>query len=170
MLAGIFVVQGIEGLTKPDPLIPAAQRMTDRISPVLRRIHPSLPGNPRTLVQLDQAAKVIGGVALVTALRRPAALVLACSMVPTTLAAHSFWESPEPAGRAQQRVNFLKNISIIGGLILAAADTEGRPGMRWRTAHTISDTNRSLRHKVQVTRVRARLAAHANPIGRHLRA
>jgi uncharacterized membrane protein YphA (DoxX/SURF4 family) len=170
MLAGIFVVEGIGGLTNPDRLTPPAKLVTDRVSPALRRIHPGLPSEPRTLVQLDQATKVIAGLALVTALRRPAALVLAGSMVPTTLAAHRFWESTDPAHRAQQRVNFLKNLGLIGGLVLAAADTEGRPGVRWRTAHTMSDANRALRRRAQVTRARVRLAAHANPIGRRLNA
>ncbi len=40
------------------------------------------------------------------------------------------WEglAPDPAERAQQRVHFFKNVSMLGGLIIASGDTEGQPG------------------------------------------
>jgi hypothetical protein len=37
-----------------------------------------------------------------------------------------------------QRVQFFKNLSMLGGLLLAAADTEGRPSMSWR-AHRAAE-------------------------------
>jgi uncharacterized membrane protein YphA (DoxX/SURF4 family) len=40
--------------------------------------------------------------------------------VPTTLAGHRFWEE-ESAARSGQRLQFLKNLGLIGGLLLVIA-------------------------------------------------
>ena len=46
---------------------------------------------------------------------------------------------------------------MFGGLILAALDTEGRPGLAWRTGHAIDHAEAAVRR----TRREARLAAKA---------
>jgi putative oxidoreductase len=57
---------------------------------------------------------------------RPAALVVALFTVGATLAAHRFWQA-DPAGVQNQLNHFLKNISIIGALLmLAAVDTDAK--------------------------------------------
>jgi uncharacterized membrane protein YphA (DoxX/SURF4 family) len=43
-------------------------------------------------------------------------------MVPTTIAGHPFWEIEDPVKRSQQRVQFLKNTGILGGLLVLALD------------------------------------------------
>lgn len=135
MLGSIFVTQGAQAVLNPDRVVPVAQRVTDRITPVLERTSPRLPTDPRRLVQLNGAIHLGAGLLLLTPLRRPAAAALAASLVPTTLAGHSFWLHDDAGERAGQRINFLKNLGLMGGLLLAAADTEGRPGLRWRTRH-----------------------------------
>jgi putative oxidoreductase len=86
MLAGIFVASGAKALANPDPLVPQAQSVTDRIGPMLARLDKRVPSDPRTLVQLNGAVHLVAGLLLFTGLRRPAALALAGSLVPTTLA------------------------------------------------------------------------------------
>ena len=44
-------------------------------------------------------------------------------MVPTTLAGHRFWVVGDKQERAQRQIHFLKNLTIMGGLLIAAADT-----------------------------------------------
>ncbi len=39
---------------------------------------------------------------------------------------------PTSKARATQRIQFFKNVSMLGGLLLAAVDTEGRPSLSWR--------------------------------------
>ena len=74
--------------------------------------------NPQLAVRGNGAAMVAGGAALVLdKLPRLAALGLIGSMVPTTLAAHAFWEK-EGADRKQQEIQFYKNLGLVGGLIL----------------------------------------------------
>lgn len=73
---------------------------------------------PEDAVRLNGAIMLAGGLALATGLgRRPAAVAVAAAMVPTTLAGHSFWLESEPAARKTNRVQFLKNLGLIGGLI-----------------------------------------------------
>jgi uncharacterized membrane protein YphA (DoxX/SURF4 family) len=51
---------------------------------------------------------------------RLSATVLAGSMVPTSLAGHAFWKIDDPVMRKTQRVQFLKNLAMIGGLLAVA--------------------------------------------------
>jgi putative oxidoreductase len=46
---------------------------------------------------------------------------LAIFVVIATLAAHRFWEIPDAAQMIGQRTHFLKNLAIIGGLLLLAS-------------------------------------------------
>lgn len=136
MLAAIFISGGWNQLRHAGAHAEVGKPVTDRIGPRLRAIHPKAPSEPRTLVLIDGAAKLGGGALLATGrTTRPAALLLATTLVPTTLAGHPFWQAKDPQERMQQRIHFLKNLGLLGGLLLAAADTEGRPGLSWRTRH-----------------------------------
>lgn len=81
--------------------------------------------NPAAAVRLNGAIMVAGGLGVATGVvRRPAAAALAAAMVPTTLAGHSFWQQQDPGARKANRIQFLKNLGLIGGLVAIAA----RPG------------------------------------------
>ena len=134
MLGAVFVVQGAQILKSPERVASRAKPLTDRLTPLLSKAGPKMPTEAEDLVKLNAAVHVGGGLLMVTSLYRPAAAALAASMVPTTLAGHAFWEAKEPAERSMQRVQFLKNLSLLGGLILAAVDTEGRPSLSYRVA------------------------------------
>jgi putative oxidoreductase len=67
--------------------------------------------------------QLLGGMLLaVGAFPRVASLALGASLVPTTLAGHRFWDEPDVTGRSNQRVQFLKNAAMLGGLFLVIAD------------------------------------------------
>ncbi|WP_213451104.1 DoxX family protein [Rhizomonospora bruguierae] len=167
LLSGIFVASGARSLADPDRVAASAKRVTDRVGPAVRQIHPSLPADARGLVRLNGAAQLAGGVLLASGrLTRPAAALLAGSIVPTTIAGHAFWEYDDKAQRSQQQTQFLKNLAVLGGLMLAAVDTEGRPGVRWRTAHAMERTSKSARRAAHTARREARLAVRG--AGRYL--
>jgi putative oxidoreductase len=84
--------------------------------------------------------------------------VLAVSMLPTTVAGHAFWRESDPATKATQRLNFFKGISLVGGLLIAGVDTEGKPGVAWRARHAAKDVRREARHLAHNARAEARLA------------
>ena len=129
LLASVFIADGIDSIRDPEGKAKAAQAVT---VPLTRWV-PALPDDPELLVQLNGAVQVGAGVLLaVGRFRRLAAVALIASIVPTTYAAHRFWEEDDQAVRAEQQVHFLKNLGLLGGLVLAAFDTEGEPSLGWR--------------------------------------
>lgn len=65
--------------------------------------------------------EVGGGLLLLTGFKaRYAALVIAVWLVPVTLVFHNFWGVPA-AQQQEQMINFLKNLAIIGGLLVTAS-------------------------------------------------
>ena len=56
---------------------------------------------------------------------RYAAVLIAVFTVVATAISHRYWEFSD-AGRRAQEVNFMKNVSIIGGFVLLAAVGGGR--------------------------------------------
>jgi hypothetical protein len=55
----------------------------------------------------------------------------------------------------------LKNLGLMGGLLLAAVDTEGRPGLAWRTGHLAGHAQDSVKRVAQTTAKETKRAAHA---------
>jgi uncharacterized membrane protein YphA (DoxX/SURF4 family) len=127
-LAASFISGGIDQIRNPQPKAgpasPIAKPIADRV--------PQLPNDPESLVKLDGAIKVVGGLGMVFGpFARPAALLLAGSLIPTTLAGHRFWETTDPDQKVSDRVEFFKNVSLVGGLLITALDTGGRPSIPW---------------------------------------
>jgi uncharacterized membrane protein YphA (DoxX/SURF4 family) len=82
---------------------------------------------PHHAVRLNGVAMVAGGVGLsVGVFPRAAALGLAASLVPTTLVGHPFWQSADAQARTGNRIQFLKNLGLIGGLLSVAASSTER--------------------------------------------
>lgn len=130
LLAAPFVWGGIETLQNPGPRVQRAEAVAPRLA---ERLPLPLPSQTEQLVKLNAASQIVAGLLLaIGRLPRLAALVLAASIVPTTAAGHRFWELDDPAQRSQQQIHFLKNAGLLGGLLLAALDTEGRPSIGWR--------------------------------------
>lgn len=169
MLSGIFVVSGARTLQHPGRLVPAAKPVTDRVIPLLQQVSPRIPTDTETLIRANAATQLVGGLMLATGkLTRPAALLLAGTLIPTTAAGHPFWNSADPAERMQNQVQFLKNLGLFGGLLLAAADTEGKPGLRWRAGHRIGHSRRSVARAVRTARREARIAVRSAATARRL--
>ncbi|MGC2696050.1 MAG: DoxX family protein [Candidatus Angelobacter sp.] len=61
-----------------------------------------------------------GGLLVLTGFKaRYAALVIALWLIPVTLVFHNFWAAPA-AQQQEQMINFLKNLAIMGGLLILA--------------------------------------------------
>jgi uncharacterized membrane protein YphA (DoxX/SURF4 family) len=147
MLGALFVYEGARGLARPEPLVAPAKPIADRITPLLARTR--LPADTKRLIQLNSAAQLAGGLMLGSGrLARPIATLLAGSLAVTTMAGHPYWRERDPVARRNQRLQFLKNLGVLGGLLLAAVDTQGRPGLRWRTSHAL----RAARRDARITR------------------
>ncbi|HEV7963088.1 MAG TPA: DoxX family membrane protein [Actinoplanes sp.] len=152
MLASIFVISGARIVVDPDSRVAAAKRVTDKVGPLIAKVDPRLPTDARTLVRLKAGVDVAAGLLLASGkFTRPAAAVLAANLVPTTFAGHPFWTLPQPE-RSQHETHFLKNLGLLGGLLLAAADTQGKPSIGYRTSHAVDRSQRSLEHAVSRSR------------------
>jgi putative oxidoreductase len=139
MVASIFILQGYDTLRRPDRVAPAAE-------PVVRALAervPVVPAKTEQAVRLNGAVQLVAGSLLAFGrFPRLSALAIAATLVPTTLAGHRFWEDDGEKDQAQQRVHFLKNLSMFGGLLIVAADTEGSPSIAWRTRHAAKTARR----------------------------
>jgi putative oxidoreductase len=159
MLASMFITGGIDSIRNASSKAAAAEPVTEKLAPLLQRVLPQLPSDPATLVRLNGVVQVAAGVGLASGrLPRISAAVLAATLVPTTAAGHRFWEKQDPAERAAQRVHFFKNVSMLGGLVIAAGDTEGQPGVVWRTRRAAKDARREAKHLARSARREAALA------------
>ena len=84
---------------------------------------------PETLAMLVGIAEILGAVALIFgALTRAGALGLLIFLIPTTLIFHNFWAS-SPAEYQMQQINFMKNFTIMGGMLMVWAFGPGRIAM-----------------------------------------
>lgn len=158
MLAAIFISGGLDALRHPAPPAAKAGGVATKIADALPV---RLPEDPVKLVQIDAAVKIGAGLLLATG-RSPrlAALALAASVVPTTIGGHRFWEFEDPQQRVNQRTHFLKNVGLLGGLILAVVDTEGRPSAAYRTR---SASKRAGKKAKQKAKRAAEVARHSLP-------
>ncbi len=103
-----FIYLGYQAASEPGGRVRAAAEL-------------GLP-EPELMVRINGAAMVAGGAALVAnVLPRWAAAGLIASLVPTTLAGHAFWKHDDEAARGGQRIQFLKNVGLAGGLLAVLA-------------------------------------------------
>ena len=118
MLAPMFVTGGLDAIRHPESKETKAQVVTGPITESL-----GLADETLTLVRINGGVQVVGGVLLgLGLLTRVAAFALAASLIPTTLAGHRFWAETDPQAKASQRIQFLKNTAMLGGLVLVTTD------------------------------------------------
>ena len=113
LVAGIFVLSGVEVSREPGNRAQAAAAL-------------GVP-QPELAVRANALVMLFAGVALALGLfPRWAAAVLAGTLVPTTLAGHPFWKESDPRQHTGQLAHFLKNLSMLGGLLFIAGGEEHR--------------------------------------------
>jgi putative oxidoreductase len=112
LLGAIFLMSGIAKLTDSSGTI---QHMQGAGIP-----------NADLLVWIAGVAEVLGGLSLMTGLlARVGAIGLIAFTALATYYFHAFWKL-EGAERLPQMVNFMKNLAIVGGLLLLVAHGPGR--------------------------------------------
>lgn len=62
---------------------------------------------------------------------RLGALVLILFLVPTTLIFHDFWNLQSPAEIQRETISFIKNIGLLGGLLLIMGFGSGKFSLEW---------------------------------------
>lgn len=136
MLASYFVINGVNALRHPEEFVAAAQPFADKVLPMVNSAIPKqargyLPEDTVGFVKCTGALQIAGGLSLAMGIgRRLGAGVLALTMVPHVLAANPL--KAKGADRSALQSQLGKNVALLGGVILAAQDTEGKPNLAWR--------------------------------------
>ncbi|WP_210603348.1 DoxX family membrane protein [Brevibacterium oceani] len=118
LTAPIFITGGLSAIKDPAGKAAMAESTLDAI----REYVPALPDDNELLVRINGGVQIFAGATLLLGIKpRLSALALASSLVPTTLAGHSFWEMEGGDAKAHQ-TQFSKNLAALGGLLLIAGD------------------------------------------------
>ncbi len=162
MIAAMFVVGAADALRNTSAAVARAKPVADQMIGLGKKAAPQapIPEDTATLVRINAGVQIVAALGLATnRAPRACSLVLAGSLVPTTLAGHRFWDfSDDPEKAKEQRQHFVKNVAVLGGLIIAANDTEGRPGVSWRAKRVATDARREAGHLASTAKLEARLA------------
>ncbi|OBI38753.1 DoxX family protein [Mycobacterium colombiense] len=133
LLSVAFIGQGVNSLLNPKSAAEAAAPAVDGLQALPDSVSSSIPSDPETVAQITAAVQIGGGLLLATGkLPRIASAALAVTVLPANLGTHSFWNESDPVAKAQKRQQFLTDLSLLGGLLIASADTAGKPSLGWR--------------------------------------
>ena len=144
LLAAVFVSEGVNGLKSPG----------ERVE-VVRAAGLS---DPEKLVQVSAGTQLVGGLALAAGrLPRLSALALAGTLVPSTYLHQDFWAESDKQVKAAKKQQLLKNLGVLGGLLLAFADTGGRESL----PHAAARVSRRTQKKAAKAAKRAEKKLHS---------
>ncbi len=133
LLSAAFIGQGVESLLNPKSAAQTAAPAVGGLQALPDPVGSSIPSDPETFAQLNAAVQIGGGLLLATGkLPRIASAALAFTVLPANLGAHMFWNEIDQELKARKRQQFLTDLSLLGGLMIAAADTAGKPSLGWR--------------------------------------
>lgn len=163
LLAAGFVVNGVDALRNPQPHVALARSagLTDA----------------DRLVRVNGATQVAGGVLLATnRFPRLAALVLVGSLLPTAAVRDAFWSESDDAARQRKKEGLLADLGLLGGLLVATADTGGRESVphaaarlsrraRRRAAARVARLEKAAQHLETAIAEQTRRAGDALPLG-----
>ncbi|GAA1030991.1 hypothetical protein GCM10009557_24850 [Virgisporangium ochraceum] len=157
LLGALFVGSGYYVLKHPERHVAEAKPVADYLEPALEAAN--LPTDTETLVKATGAAQIAGGLLLASGhFTRPAAAVLAATVVPSTIAAHPFWNENDPERKAEQRTQFAKNLGLLGGLLYAMVDRGGKPSLAYQTRYAARDAGRRAGYAARDARRAAKVA------------
>jgi uncharacterized membrane protein YphA (DoxX/SURF4 family) len=133
LLSAAFIGQGVETLRNPKVTLDAAQTAVTALQTLPDPVGNKIPSDPETAARITAAVQVGGGLLLATGkLPRIASAALALTVIPGSLGGHLFWNEHDPELKVQKRRDLLTDLSLLGGLIIASADTAGKPSLGWR--------------------------------------
>ena len=145
LLASSFIASGIDRLRH-------AEQTAVQLRPTLNKVGSLVPqaapvtDNAKLVARIMGATQVGAGLLLGAGkFSRLAALALAGVSGFNALVEYKTADTSTKEARSARRNQLLKNVSLIGAVLLAAVDTNGRPGLAWRAGHLVQDTRKSAR-------------------------
>ncbi len=152
LLSAVFIGQGIETLRNPSVTLEATEPTVAALRSLPEPYGDKIPSNPETVARINAAVQVSGGLLLATGkLPRIASAALAITVIPGSLGGHLFWTEKDPQRKTEQRRALLTDLSLLGGLIIAAADTAGKPSLGWRGRRAASRLSEAVTSAIPLT-------------------
>ncbi|MDU0478523.1 DoxX family membrane protein [Staphylococcus chromogenes] len=151
MLASVFVASGADMLKNTEDHRQGTEEL-------LTKVRALVPNQYRSYVpnDADTVTRALGGsqaasAALLALGKSPrlTSATLAALTIPTMLSRYAFWETQDPKEKAERRNGLLTNTALLGGLMIAAADTQGKPGLAWRAQHAGKQIQKQLPTKTE---------------------
>ncbi|GAA1679658.1 DoxX family membrane protein [Fodinicola feengrottensis] len=142
LLAAVFIKEGVVALRDKDAAAELAEGFGARIA------RPLGLEETRTdvVVRANAGVQIGAGVLLATGrFPRLAAVALAGSLVATTIARDSFW-SAQSQDRPAKQARFVTDLGLLGGVLLAAVDTVGRPSVGWQARRAAKQAKKVAAH------------------------
>ena len=146
MLASVYVADGVETVINPSAHRDNAQAALKKIRSVVPREYRSfVPSDPTT------AALAVGGIKIgagslfgLGKAPRLSASLLAATAVASLLGRHAFWEARDEQEKARRRSGALTEVALLGGILLATVDTDGKPNLQWRAQKAAAQTKKNV--------------------------
>jgi len=130
LLSGYFVVDGLKAAINPEPLVPEAEHLAEKVSQYAQSYLPG-DGSPiktATIVRVHGLVQVTGALMMATGIfRRAGALLVAVSYGEKVFRRRTSLLSPDATALARE-------LTLLGGVLIEAGDTQGKPNWSWLAA------------------------------------
>jgi len=136
LLASWFVATGLDACRRPEEHVERTRHAWHRLAARVNGL-PEAPSDEvlRTAARAHGAATAIAGLLLALGKTpRFAACTLAALTAPVAVLDAPVKGGRTTAAQTSERA-FVRDLSLIGGALLAGLDTEGRPSVAWRVQH-----------------------------------
>ncbi|HVN12007.1 MAG TPA: DoxX family membrane protein [Kineosporiaceae bacterium] len=156
LLAASFVQEGLEAVLHPGRRAEQARPLVEAVARPL-----GLPEDAELFIRANGAV-MLGAGALFALGRMPriTGLALAASLAPGIyLQVMSVRMEKDVDRRTAELDDLMGDLSRFGGALLAAVDTEGRPGLAWRGRHAAEHLGARAQQTTRRARKEARRAA-----------
>lgn len=129
LLASALIARGVDSLQHPGGRITAAEKFAEvAVKPL------GLPADPELLVRVNGAVQAgAGSLLAIGRFPRLSGAALALSLLPATVFDNHFWSESDTESKAAKKRQFFAGLGLLGGVLLASADTAGSPGLVWRS-------------------------------------
>ncbi|MFD2839808.1 DoxX family protein [Populibacterium corticicola] len=145
LLASWFVYDGYDALRHPESHVEMAREPVTKIAAVAGQEVPS-DTQIKRIVQAQGAATIFLGLSLAfSKTPRTAGLLLALSTTPHAIATAPV--SKAELSRSERMRPFIAKVGAVGAALLVAADTAGKPSMRYRVAKARADRAEARSHE-----------------------
>lgn len=146
LLASVYVAEGTDSLINTKKYVEGTEAVLDRVRGLLPRTYArQVPQDAELVTRVIGGTKVGAGAMLALGKApRLSATALAVTTIPTLLGEYAFWETQDEEKKSARRTGFLAHLGLLGGVAITAADTEGKPGLKWRAENAAKQTGKKV--------------------------